>query len=73
MGSLNELVDARAATERIANGTSNETLETMSHHGEDWGDIAQDRAREIKWKRENGVPVYVGGKVQESPAETEDT
>ncbi|WP_394424757.1 phage portal protein [Vreelandella stevensii] len=73
MGSLNELVDARAATERIANGTSNETLETMSHHGEDWGDIAQDRAREIKWKRENGVPVYVGGKVQESPTETEDT
>lgn len=67
LGSLNELVDARAATERIANGTSNETLETMALHGEDWHDVAQDRAREIRWKRENGVPVYVGGKVQENP------
>ncbi|MGP9764559.1 phage portal protein [Halomonas sp. AOP13-D3-9] len=67
LGSLNELVDARAATERIANGTSNETLETMALHGEDWHDVAQDRAREIKWKRENGVPLYVGGKVQEAP------
>lgn len=69
LGSLNELVDARAATERIANGTSNETLETMALHGEDWHDVAQDRAREIKWKRENGVPLYVGGKVQEPPPE----
>ncbi|CAM0557109.1 hypothetical protein EHLJMEHL_02197 [Vreelandella titanicae] len=67
LGSLNELVDARAATERIANGTSNETLKTMALHGEDWHDVAQDRAREIKWKRENGVPLYVGGKVQEAP------
>ncbi|CAO1663495.1 Phage portal protein [Halomonas sp. NYA30] len=69
LGALNDLVDARAATERIANGTSNETLETMAYHGEDWNDVAQDRAREIKWKRENNVPVYVGGKVQEPPPE----
>lgn len=73
LGSLNDLVDARAATERIANGTSNETLETMALHGEDWHDVAQDRAREVKWKRENGVPLYVGGKVQEAPAETEES
>lgn len=66
LGSLNEQVDAKAATERIANGTSNETLETMALHGEDWNDVAQDRAREIRWKRENGVPLYVGGKVHES-------
>ncbi|XKE45744.1 phage portal protein [Halomonas organivorans] len=65
LGSLNEQIDAKAATERIANGTSNETLETMALHGEDWHDVAQDRAREIRWKRENGVPVYVGGKVHE--------
>ncbi|RXE49710.1 portal protein [Chromohalobacter israelensis] len=67
LGSLNEQVDAKAATERIANGTSNETLETMALHGEDWRDVAQDRARELRWKRENGVPVYVGGKVQDPP------
>lgn len=65
LGSLNEKIDASAATERIANGTSNETLETMALHGEDWRDVAQDRARELKWKRANGVPVYIGGKVQE--------
>lgn len=63
LGSLNEKIDASAATERIANGTSNETLETMALHGEDWRDVAQDRAREIKWKRANGVPVYIGGEV----------
>ncbi|WBF17826.1 phage portal protein [Halomonas elongata] len=65
LGSLNEQVDARAATERIANGTSNEHLETMAFHGEDWHNVAQDRAREIRWKRENGVPIYVGGKVHD--------
>ncbi|SDF72614.1 phage portal protein, lambda family [Onishia taeanensis] len=67
LGALNEQVEARAATERIANGTSNETLETMALHGEDWLDVAQDRAREIRWKRNNGVPVFVGGKVHDSP------
>ncbi|TFH84716.1 phage portal protein, partial [Billgrantia azerbaijanica] len=33
LGSLNEQVDAKAASERIANGTSNEHLETMALHG----------------------------------------
>lgn len=66
LGSLNEQVDAKAATERIANGTSNETIETMALHGEDWHDVAQDRAREIRWKRENGVPLYIGGSVQKA-------
>lgn len=64
LGSLNEQVDARAATERIANGTSNEHIETMALHGEDWHDVAQDRAREIRWKVDNGVPIYIGGNVQ---------
>lgn len=67
LGALNEKIEAAAATERIANGTSNETLETMALHGEDWHDVAQDRAREIRWKRANGVPVYVGGRVQDPP------
>lgn len=65
LGSLNEQIDARAATERIANGTSNEHLETMALHGEDWEDVHQDRAREIRRKRDDGVPLYVGGKVHE--------
>lgn len=73
LGSLNEQVDARAATERIANGTSNEHIETMALHGEDWEDVHRDRAREIKRKREEGVPIYVGGKVHEQePASTAD-
>lgn len=66
LGSLNEQIDARAATERIANGTSNEHLETMALHGEDWEDVHRDRAREIRRKRDDGVPLYVGGKVHES-------
>lgn len=66
LGSLNEQVDARAATERIANGTSNEHIETMALHGEDWEDVHQDRAREILRKRADGVPLYVGGKVHEA-------
>lgn len=70
LGALNEQVEAKAATERIANGTSNETLEAMALYGEDWKDIAQDRAREIRWKRMNGVPVYVGGSVHE-PSEAD--
>ncbi|QRL05340.1 phage portal protein [Vreelandella venusta] len=65
LGSLNEQVDARAATERIANGTSNEHIETMALHGEDWEDVHRDRAREIQRKRAEGVPIYVGGKVHE--------
>lgn len=65
LGSLNEQIDARAATERIANGTSNEHLETMALHGEDWEDVHRDRAREIRRKRDDGVPLYVGGKVHE--------
>lgn len=69
LGSLNEQVDARAATERIANGTSNEHIETMALHGEDWEDVHQDRAREILRKRADGVPLYVGGKVHEEPSE----
>lgn len=73
LGSLNEQVDARAATERIANGTSNEHIETMALHGEDWEDVHRDRAREIQRKRAEGVPIYVGGKVQEQePASTAD-
>jgi len=65
LGSLNEQIDARAATERIANGTSNEHLETMALHGEDWEDVHRDRAREIRRKRDDGVPLYVGGQVHE--------
>jgi lambda family phage portal protein len=73
LGSLNEQVDARAATERIANGTSNEHIETMALHGEDWEDVHRDRAREIQRKRAEGVPIYVGGKVHEQePASTAD-
>lgn len=72
LGSLNEQVDARAATERIANGTSNEHIETMALHGEDWEDVHRDRAREIQRKREEGVPIYVGGKVHEESASTAD-
>jgi lambda family phage portal protein len=72
LGSLNEQVDARAATERIANGTSNEHIETMALHGEDWEDVHRDRAREIQRKRAEGVPIYVGGKVHEEPASTAD-
>ncbi|MDN3525645.1 phage portal protein [Halomonas sabkhae] len=65
LGSLNEQIDAKAATERIANGTSNEHLETMALHGEDWEDVHRDRAREIRRKNEDGVPLYVGGQVHE--------
>lgn len=73
LGSLNEQVDARAATERIANGTSNEHIETMALHGEDWEDVHRDRAREIQRKRTEGVPIYVGGKVHEQePASAAD-
>jgi len=73
LGSLNEQIDARAATERIANGTSNEHIETMALHGEDWEDVHRDRAREIQRKRAEGVPIYVGGKVHEQePASTAD-
>ena len=71
---MNEQVDARAATERIANGTSNEHIETMALHGEDWEDVHRDRAREIQRKRQDRVPVYVGGKVHEEekdPANTD--
>lgn len=66
LGSLNEQIDARAATERIANGTSNEHLETMALHGEDWEDVHRDRVREIQRKRADGVPLYVGGKVHDT-------
>ncbi|WP_447044071.1 phage portal protein [Vreelandella sp. H-I2] len=69
LGSLNEQVDARAATERIANGTSNEHIETMALHGEDWEDVHRDRAREIQRKRQDRVPVYVGGKVHSDEQE----
>lgn len=65
LGALNELIDARASTERIANGTSNEHLETMALHGEDWEDVHRDRVREIQRKRTDGVPLYIGGKVHE--------
>lgn len=65
LGSLNEQIDARAASERIANGTSNEHLETMALHGEDWEDVHRDRAREIRRKQADGVPLYVGGQVHE--------
>ncbi|MBB3192055.1 capsid protein [Halomonas cerina] len=65
LGSLNEQIDAKAATERIANGTSNEHLETMALHGEDWEDVHRDRAREIRRKQTDGVPLYVGGRVHE--------
>lgn len=71
LGSLNELIDARAATERIANGTSNEHLETMALHGEDWEDVHKDRAREIKRKNKDGVPIYIGGKVHEDDTQTD--
>lgn len=71
LGSLNEQIDARAATERIANGTSNEHLETMSLHGEDWEDVHRDRAREIRRKRDDGVPLYVGGQVHEEQDEAD--
>lgn len=71
LGSLNELIDARAATERIANGTSNEHLETMALHGEDWEDVHKDRAREIKRKQQDGVPLYIGGKVHDDDANTD--
>ena len=71
LGSLNELIDARAATERIANGTSNEHLETMALHGEDWEDVHNDRAREIKRKNEDGVPLYIGGKIHDDDAKTD--
>lgn len=67
LGSLNEKIDASAATERIANGTSNEHLETMALHGEDWEDVHRDRSREIRRKQEDGVPLYMGGKVYEDP------
>lgn len=70
LGSLNEKIDATAATERIANGTSNEHLETMALHGEDWEDVHRDRSREIKRKQEDGVPLYVGGKVHDDPEQS---
>ncbi|WP_260579150.1 phage portal protein [Vreelandella populi] len=71
LGSLNEMVDAKAATERIANGTSNEHLETMALHGEDWEDVHKDRAREIKRKQQDGVPLYIGGKVHDDDAKVD--
>lgn len=56
-GAMDELKEAQAATERIANGTSNETIESAVT-GKDWKVIQSQRAREIKRKLADGTMAF---------------
>lgn len=53
-GAMDELKEAQAASERINNGTSNETIETAVS-GKDWKIVQSQRAREIARKLKDGT------------------
>lgn len=66
-GAMDEEKEARAAKHRIEAGISNETIETAAQTGEDWRAVASTRAREIAFRRANGLPV-LGDKAAASRA-----
>src|SRR5690606_11808526 len=56
-GSMDEWKEANAAKTRIEIGVSNESIETAAMAGEDWHAVIGQRAREIAYRRANGLPV----------------
>lgn len=62
-GSMDELQEAQAVTERINNGTSNEMVECAAVAGESWSQIYAQRRREIAQRRKDGMPIDQRGSV----------
>lgn len=55
-GSMDEQKEAAAAKTRIDTGISNEAMETAAMNGEDWTTVISQRAREIKLRKQLGIP-----------------
>lgn len=54
-GSMDELKEAQAQSERIKNGTSNRTIETAAASGNDYWSVQETAAREVKKGRADGT------------------
>lgn len=66
-GAIDELKEANAAGKRIEIGVSNETLETAAMTGEPWQNVIRQRAREVIYRKDNGLPSSPKAEIVESP------
>lgn len=66
-GQINELQEVNAAKERVAAGFSNESIETAEMTGGDWDQNTRQRAKELRIKRSEKIPIAVPSNTEEPP------
>jgi lambda family phage portal protein len=71
-GAIDPLKEAKASTERMNNGTSDRSAETIAYSGRNWEDVHAQRVRERRAEERDGIAPPAPAATPPQPTDTPD-